>query len=387
MTLCGGGELFDSIVQAGNFTEKKAAVYFRTMVDVIRHCHEFGVMHRDLKPENFLLTTKDPETQQLKLTDFGLGMFFTHGDRFRDLVGSPYYVAPEVLKKNYSHEADMWSLGVILYIMLSGLPPFWGDTEDQIFRMVLKGELDFSSAPWPTLSEGAKDCIRKLCVMDPARRSTAAEILTHPWLQKEAASDDPIDSFVIERIKGFAAMNRMKKTAMLVIGQNLDPSEIVGMSRLFKSIDADSSGYITVTELRDALSDWGHCIKPEELEAVMHIADVDGNGSIDYNEFVAATMHLSKLQKEALLRKAFAAFDLNGDGRITEAELKTVLDKFHLSDSASTLLNSADIDKDGTIDYEEFRMLMRSNPNKSSDEDDDEQLESPLMTAIRGIRI
>jgi serine/threonine protein kinase len=92
-------------------------------------------MHRDLKPENFLLTTKGAGGE-LKLTDFGLGVFFRPGERFKDLVGSPYYVAPEVLRKNYSHQADMWSLGVILYILLSGLPPFWGDAEDQIFKMV-----------------------------------------------------------------------------------------------------------------------------------------------------------------------------------------------------------------------------------------------------------
>jgi calcium-dependent protein kinase len=98
------------------------------MVEVVHHCQELGVMHRDLKPENFLLTSKGADGE-LKLTDFGLGVFFKPGERFRDLVGSPYYVAPEVLRKNYSHEADMWSLGVILYILLSGLPPFWGDTE------------------------------------------------------------------------------------------------------------------------------------------------------------------------------------------------------------------------------------------------------------------
>ncbi|GFH31288.1 uncharacterized protein HaLaN_30301, partial [Haematococcus lacustris] len=131
------------------------------MVGVVHHCQELGVMHRDLKPENFLLTSKGPEGE-LKLTDFGLGVFFKPGERFRDLVGSPYYVAPEVLRKNYSHEADMWSLGVILYILLSGLPPFWGDTEEQIFKMVLRGHIDFKTDPWPKLSEAAKDCVRKL---------------------------------------------------------------------------------------------------------------------------------------------------------------------------------------------------------------------------------
>lgn len=153
MELCKGGELFDNIVEAGSYTEKKAAEIFRIMVDVIRHCHDLGVMHRDLKPENFLLAGKSPNEFKLKLTDFGLSHFYKPGDKFRDLIGSPYYVAPEVLKRYYGHEADMWSLGVILYIMLSGLPPFWGDTEEQIFKMVIRGNLDFVSSPWPKISD------------------------------------------------------------------------------------------------------------------------------------------------------------------------------------------------------------------------------------------
>eukprot|EP00882_Tetradesmus_deserticola_P027784 GHRQ01030911.1.p1 GENE.GHRQ01030911.1~~GHRQ01030911.1.p1 ORF type:complete len:225 (+),score=63.93 GHRQ01030911.1:3-677(+) len=145
------------------------------MVEVVNHCHELGVMHRDLKPENFLLTGKGADAE-LKLTDFGLSVFFKHNERFRDLVGSPYYVAPEVLRKNYSYEADMWSLGVILYILLSGLPPFWGDTEDQIFKMVLKGAIDFKSEPWPKISDAAKDCVKQLLEMDPAKRATSEQV-------------------------------------------------------------------------------------------------------------------------------------------------------------------------------------------------------------------
>lgn len=248
MELCEGGELFDSIVDSGSYTEQKAAQTFRLMVDVVRHCHELGVMHRDLKPENFLLTERGPAAG-LKLTDFGLGVFFKPGQRFRDLVGSPYYVAPEVLRKSYSHEADMWSLGVILYILLSGLPPFWGDTEEQIFKMVLKGHLDFQTDPWPSISEAAKDCVRKLCDLNPKSRATGGDILKHPWLKKEgAAPDEPLDSVVLERMKGFAAMNKMKKMALMVVGQHLSPEEIKGTipfsaSSLVKSVDRPPTAF------------------------------------------------------------------------------------------------------------------------------------------------
>ncbi|GFR51827.1 hypothetical protein Agub_g14290 [Astrephomene gubernaculifera] len=361
MELCAGGELFDSIVEAGNFTEKKAALYFRKMVEVVNHCHELGVMHRDLKPENFLLTSKGPEGE-LKLTDFGLGVFFKPGERFRDLVGSPYYVAPEVLRKNYSHEADMWSLGVILYILLSGLPPFWGDTEDQIFKMVLKGHIDFKTDPWPKISEAAKDCVRRLLDQDVSKRATAAQILKHEWLIKEGvALDIALDSVVLKRLKQFAQMNKLKKACLMVIGQHLTPDEIAGLKELFKSIDADSSGTITVEEMRKALAQWGHKINEVELQQLMAIADVDGDGLIDYNEFVAATMHLSKLEKEELLQTAFKQIDKDGSGTISVAELEVELKKFGIYDDAKELLATADTNGDGQIDYLEFCSMLRNN--------------------------
>ncbi|KIY96051.1 hypothetical protein MNEG_11913 [Monoraphidium neglectum] len=221
------------------------------MAEVLRHCHELGVVHRDLKPENFLLTSKEPDAD-LKVTDFGLSTFFRQGERFRELVGSPYYVAPEVLQKNYSHQADMWSLGVILYILLSGLPPFWGSTEEQIFKMVLKGDIDFKSEPWPKVSPEAKDCIRQMLTRDPSQRVSAHEILKHDWLVKEGvASDVKLDSVVLERMHRFAQasrlthkrcqallcnrprafnMNKLKKMALMVVGQSLSPDDVEGGS-------------------------------------------------------------------------------------------------------------------------------------------------------------
>ncbi|KAI8473389.1 MAG: kinase-like domain-containing protein [Monoraphidium minutum] len=361
MELCEGGELFDSIVEAGNFSEKKAAEVFRRMVEVVNHCHELGVMHRDLKPENFLLTNKGPDGE-LKLTDFGLGVFFKPGERFRDLVGSPYYVAPEVLRKNYSHQADMWSLGVILYILLSGLPPFWGDTEDQIFKMVLKGQLDFKSEPWPRVSDAAKDCVRRLLEMDATKRASGQQILQHDWLVKEGvALDISLDSVVLKRMRQFAQMNKLKKMALMVVGQSLAPDELAGLQELFKSIDADGSGTITVEEMKKALHAWGHKISEPELQSLMAIADVDGDGLIDYNEFVASTMHLSKLEKEELLQRAFKALDKDGSGTICIEELGAALRQFGIYDDAKELLASADANQDGMIDYAEFSWLLRNN--------------------------
>ncbi|CAK9152983.1 unnamed protein product [Ilex paraguariensis] len=176
MELCAGGELFDRIIQRGHYSERKAAELARIIVGVVEACHSLGVMHRDLKPENFLFVDKEEESP-LKTIDFGLSVFFRPGETFTDVVGSPYYVAPEVLRKHYGQECDVWSAGVIIYILLSGVPPFWDETEQGIFEQVLKGELDFTSEPWPSISESAKDLVRRMLVRDPKKRLTAHEVL------------------------------------------------------------------------------------------------------------------------------------------------------------------------------------------------------------------
>ncbi|KXZ53911.1 hypothetical protein GPECTOR_6g829 [Gonium pectorale] len=265
MELCAGGELFNAIVKERNFSERKAAVYFRKMVEVVDYCQQLRVVHRDLKPENFLLTSPEGE---LKLTDFGLGMFFKPGERFRDLVGSPYYVAPEVLGFDYSHEADMWSLGVILYILLSGLPPFWGDTNEQIFCMIRTAPLDFETEPWPHISPAAKDCVWRLLERDPSRRATSEQILRHEWLASQGVAPNvPLDSVVLRRLRHFAQMNKLKKACLMVVGQQLSPAEILGLQAVFRSLDIDGSGAINAEELRAALGAWGRHVSEAELRA------------------------------------------------------------------------------------------------------------------------
>ncbi|KAG8088886.1 hypothetical protein GUJ93_ZPchr0011g27464 [Zizania palustris] len=253
MELCAGGELFDRIVAKGHYSERAAAQLIRTIVGVVEGCHSLGVMHRDLKPENFLFAST-AEDAPVKATDFGLSMFHKPGDKFSDVVGSPYYVAPEVLQKCYGPEADVWSAGVILYILLCGVPPFWAETEAGIFRQILRGKLDFESEPWPSISDSAKDLVRNMLCRDPRNRLSAHEVLCksnmfltlnqavdcrfgcsnatldmffllmmalptpgHPWIVDDAvAPDKPIDSAVLSRLKHFSAMNKLKKMALRV---------------------------------------------------------------------------------------------------------------------------------------------------------------------------
>ncbi|KAB1212092.1 Calcium-dependent protein kinase 11 [Morella rubra] len=332
MELCAGGELFDRIVQKGHYSEREAAKLLKTIVDVLEGCHSLGVMHRDLKPENFLFDSPSDDAK-LKATDFGLSVFYKPGESFHEVVGSPYYVAPEVLKKYYGPEADVWSAGVILYILLSGVPPFWAETEAGIFRQILQGKLDFESAPWPSISESAKDLIRKMLERDPRRRISAHEVVCHPWIVDDTvAPDKPLDSAVLSRLKQFSAMNKLKKMALRVIAERLSEEEIGGLKELFKMIDTDNSGTITFEELKEGLKRVGSELMESEIKALMDAADIDNSGSIDYGEFLAATLHVNKTEREEHLIAAFRYFDKDGSGYITIDELQQACIDFGLGD-------------------------------------------------------
>ncbi|XP_077220002.1 calcium-dependent protein kinase 29 [Tasmannia lanceolata] len=360
MELCSGGELFDRITAKGSYSEKAAATIFRQIVNVVHVCHFMGVMHRDLKPENFLLMSKD-EDSPLKATDFGLSVFIEEGKVYQSIVGSAYYVAPEVLRRNYGKEMDVWSAGVILYILLSGVPPFWAETEKGIFDAILEGSIDFKSSPWPSISNSAKDLIKKMLTQDPKKRITAAQVLEHLWMREDGiASDKPIDSAVLIRMRQFRAMNKLKKLALKVIAENLSEEEIKGLKQMFNNMDTDKSGTITYEELKTGLSRLGSKLTEAEVKQLMDAADVDKSGSIDYIEFISATMHRHRLEKEENLFKAFQFFDKDGSGFITRDELRQAMTEYGMGDDATIneVINDVDTDNDGRINYDEFVAMM-----------------------------
>ncbi|GMI72273.1 calcium-dependent protein kinase 21 [Hibiscus trionum] len=361
MELCAGGELFDRIIAEGHYSERAAAAICRQVLNVVHIFHFMGVMHRDLKPENFLLSSMD-EGAMLKATDFGLSVFIEEGKQYRDIVGSAYYIAPEVLHRSYGKEIDIWSAGVILYILLSGVPPFWAETDKGIFEAILGGELDFESDPWPSISESAKDLVRKMLTMDPKKRLTAAQALEHPWLREGEASDKPIDSAVLTRLNQFRAMNQLKKLALKVIAENLSEEEIKGLKAMFTNIDTDNSGTITYEELKEGLARLGSKLTETEVKQLMEAADVDGNGTIDYIEFISATMHRYRLERGEDLYKAFQYFDKDNSGFITMDEIEAAMKEYGMGDAANIkqIITEVDTDNDGRINYDEFCTMMRS---------------------------
>lgn len=216
MELVTGGEVFDKIVERGAYSEKHASKLIREVLDAIAYLHKNGVVHRDLKPENLLYVNDSPDSD-IKLADFGLSKIVGNSMLLNTACGTPGYVAPEVLKcVGYDKAVDLWSVGVILYILLCGFPPFYDENTSVLFEQIMLGKYQFTSPYWDHVSDSAKDLVRHLLVVDPAKRYTAQEALHHPWIAGNAAPTTPMAG-VIDRLIEFNAKRKLKSAILSVI--------------------------------------------------------------------------------------------------------------------------------------------------------------------------
>lgn len=324
MEHCKGGELFDRIVAAHRFTEKHAADIMNQMLSAVKHLHEKGIVHRDLKPENFLMDDTT-ENAEVKLIDFGLSKRFSSQDemeRMHTVVGTPYYVAPEVLKGNYDVSCDVWSLGVILFVFLCGYPPFEGDNNKEIFRNVIKQPLTFDPADWNNISGLAKDLVCKMLEKDASRRISAQQCLEHPWFAACAASEghhliheDKLQ--VLRRIKNFSQPKRLQIETLTFLVNQVDTStfDFAKLKNAFRELDTDNSGSLELTEIRTAFNELN--IPEEEINQIFERMDFNHDGQINYTEFLAVTVDRRKAITENNLLFAFHHFDIDGSGYIT----------------------------------------------------------------------
>jgi calcium-dependent protein kinase len=366
MELCTGGELFDRIIDAGHFTEVQAAILMCQIIRAIFYMHENFVCHRDLKPENFIFLTKDPiETSSLKLIDFGLSTWFEEGKVLTTKAGTPYYVAPQVLAGRYDHLSDLWSCGVIMYVLLCGYPPFFGETDSDVLAKVRLGNYSFNLQDWKDISEDAKDLIRMLLKMKPSERWTAKRALGHVWILQKApkAKNVALSNGMMDNLKGFRSQNKLKKAALHIIANQLDESQISTLREIFMGFDSNGDGQLTVPEMKEGIEKSGLAEIPE-LHAIMAEVDADGSGVIDYTEFLAAALDKRVYMKEDVCWNAFKVFDRNGDGVISKAELEEVLkdDKVESmcgQKAIADLLQDVDKNGDNFIDFDEFMGMMK----------------------------
>jgi len=219
LQLITGGELFDRIVELVHYSEKDASEIVKKIVLGIQHLHHKQIVHRDLKPENLLLTTKDPDANVL-ITDFGLSAILPEGSRLYRAVGTPGYLAPEVLEtldtnEGYTQEVDLWGIGVILYILLCGFPPFYGDDDDEIYDKICEGYFEYPSPYWDNISDDAKDLIDHLLVLDPRKRYTSEQVLAHKWISDNTRTE--VLGSTLAELKKFNARRKLRKGIFSVI--------------------------------------------------------------------------------------------------------------------------------------------------------------------------
>ena len=374
MEHCKGGELFDRIVAAQKFTERHAADIMSQMLSAVKHLHGHGIVHRDLKPENFLMDDTT-ENSEVKLIDFGLSKRFSEAqemEKMHTVVGTPYYVAPEVLKGNYDKNCDVWSLGVILFVFLCGYPPFEGDNNKEIFRNVLKQPLTFDPADWNTISDSAKDLVRKMLDKDPATRISAQACLEHPWftsndIEANHAGHDPAllheDKLqVLRRIKNFRQPKRLQIEALTFLVNQVDTStfDFAKLRNAFRTLDADNSGTLEMNEIKAAFSELN--MSEQEINQIFERIDFNHDGEINYTEFLAVTVDRRKAITEQNLLFAFHHFDIDNTGFITEQNLEECFRREgkHLShEELAAMLAQVTTAEPGRISYDEFKAFMQ----------------------------
>lgn len=377
--LCTGGELFDRIVKKtqtveGHFSEHDAAYLVRDILDAINYCHtEKKIVHRDLKPENFLYLTED-EDSPIKIIDFGLSRFDDQSSGImKTKVGTPYYVAPEVLNRHYTKFCDMWSIGVITYILLCGYPPFYGDSDTQIFSSVRAGKFDFPSPDWDDISEQAKNFIANLLRMVPEERLSASAALNHKWITQNCHEKIVPLANRTRKIShqgkrsstysSYMAMEKLKKAALSYVGSHLSNAEINELENIFRQIDLDQDGLLTLSELDSALSNQNLAnFDPSVLQQLYRKLDIAEDATLSWKDFLRTTLERSLEVQEEKIRQTFDYFRLGGHQDVQMADLVNL---FGSEAQALDIMGCVDTNKDGRISYDEFKKAMST--RQSSD--------------------
>lgn len=379
-----GGELFDQIIKKSQFSEGEAANVIQQVLEATQFCHSNNIVHRDLKPENLLLEEKD--STNIKVIDFGTSQEFDPDSPMNQTFGTAYYIAPEVLKQKYDEKCDIWSIGVIMYILLTGRPPFDGQSDNQIIKKVEKGKFPTRIPEYQSLSADAKDLITKLLDMSPAKRLSASEALQHEWFKTHEANtsqlEEPIQN-ALSNLKAFQAGQVLQQAALtFIVSQLATNEEVKDLKKAFQKLDLNKDGKLSREELLAGYSENYGELAEEYVDKIMQAADADGNGEIEYSEWIVATVDKNVLLTDEKLKIAFDLFDKDGGGSISATEIKETLGigkaiSQHIWDE---IVAEVDIDGDGDIDFDEFAKMMKKlmGPSSSTDFDDDlKNLEQP----------
>lgn len=367
MELCQGKELYDKLAEymqtTGCFSEQQCANILQQMLSAVCYLHSHGVVHRDLKPENFLFKDMSSEAS-LKLIDFGFAKKMTESKPLTTKRGTPMYVAPEVLSGSYDEKCDIWSIGVITHIALSGWMPFEspGPSPDHraILKQVKKGIINFPFERWSHVSPQALSLLKSMVSFNPKDRPSAEKLLENTWLwAKHPKPDVKINSNeILENFQRFTGYCKFQKIALTSIAFSLCDDEIKNLKNVFKELDTNGDGTLSLKEVERGLGQAN--VDTKRLESMVRHVDSNNSGRIDYTEFIAACMHRKQVLREDVCMQAFRQFDRNGDGEISAQELQHLLGTTRLS-VVRDMINNCDRNGDGKICFDEFVEMLHKN--------------------------
>ena len=363
---CEGGDLVKLIEQTRGLDETLAKKFFWQAATAVNYLHYFGIVHRDIKLDNFLLTVDSRTESDLRLIDFGFATNFRNVT-LSSSIGTPCYVAPEVLKSRYSKECDVWSLGVMLWMMIFAEPPFKGINNTQIFDQILNKEVNFISKLGERVSGDLKTLLLQLLQKDPAKRVSLSQALQSPWfnsafLEYNFQWKPFLTGELVESLRVVPSYSLFQKEVIKILVKiNIDHAEFAKRGRVFCLIDYLNNGVITKHELRQVFKDFEIPISQEECDQIIARMFLRAEEVITYSEFIAATISKRFFEEDKFLRPVFDRIDVDGGGVITFDNIRDCFQRFGYALDKQTIdgfIQEFDSSKDGTITYEEFKSVM-----------------------------
>ena len=378
---CSGGELFNYINNS-KFNEQQLSIIFYQVFSGLKYLHENKILHRDLKPENILVCKKELDLEAgeeyfwVKIIDFGTAKIFENDKNENTVVGSPYYIAPEVLNKNYNEKCDSWSVGVILYMFLVGRPPFDGQNNFEIIHSIRHNNYDENNEKLLSHSPEVRDLISHLLEKDINKRFSAKEALNHVWFKKfdgrklfrnfEEKDMQPY----IDNLFSYSYTSKIQPLVIAFLVHNLPSTESChDILKLYRYLNESGDCKLTKDELIKGLKKYRNIEEIEKkVDNLFRLLDADINGFIEYEEFLRACIDKKELFNDEYLKYAFKFLDRDNNNVISSEQIisaflvrKKKNELFELS--ITNAINEVDQDEDGKINFEEFKILMLKSMN------------------------